>query len=292
MRNIFSGILAAVLAVISVVLLAATIYSLYIIFREPLPLFEMNYNGLSEWVRYFEFPLLSSAAFLYVITLLFTALRIQQVNDSFRIMRTEILEADKPRLFLKPLDIIFTTDAGLTKLTIHFNGNPSSAIKIVNAGKEPALEVRSKFSFDIKSSIKLIKTNDLFHLFNIEQDENLVTIKSEKLGYSSARETVLLNSWQTNDFILPSGLNSLTSGIAVPAIYPELFFWYNEITNGDRVHEFPELKCYFEYKRIDNTVTKQTFSISLAEVDYSPGLRGDRLYDASSSFITELKLIS
>ncbi len=290
MRNIFSGILAGILILISIILLAATIYSLYIIFREPLPVFEMNYAGLSEWLKFFQFPLLSSAAFLYVITLLFTALRIQQVNDTFMIMKNEILEAGKPRLFLKPLNVIYTTDAGLGKLNFHFNGRTQPLIQIINAGKEPALEVRSKFSFDLKSAIKLIKSNDLFHLFVIEGDDKIVIIKSEKLGYSSSREATLFNSWQNTDFILPSDLNSLASDIMVPGIYPELFFWYNEMTNGDKVDEFPELKCHFEYKKMNNAVIKQTFSIKLAEVDYSPGLRGDKLYDSSSSFITELKL--
>ncbi len=291
MRNIFSGLLAGILVLISLILLAATVYSLYIIFMEPLPVFEMNYTGLSEWLKYFEVPLLSAAAFLYVITLLYTTLRIQQVNDSFRIIRNEVFEGDRPRLFLKPLNITFTTDAGLGKLSFKFNGSSSLAVQIINAGKEPALEVRSKFSFDLKSSIKLIKTNDLFHLFAIEEGENIINIKSEKLGYSSERETILLNNWQKNDFILPSDQNSLTSAVVVPDIYPELFFWYNEITNGDKVDEFPELKCHFEYKRINNMVIKQTFSIKLSEVDYSPGLRGDKLYDSSSTFITELKLI-
>ncbi len=291
MRNIFSGILAGILILISLILLAATVYSLYLIFKEPIPVFEMSNTGLFEWLRYFEFPLISSAAFLYVITLLFTELRIQQVNDSFGIMKNEILEADKPRLFLKPQNIIFSTDAALGKLSFRFEGSVSPVMYIINAGKEPALEVRSKFSFDLKSSIKLIKTNDLFHLFVIEENDNIVTIKSDKLGYSSTRETVLLNSWQKNDFILPSIQNSLASGILLPGIYTELFFWYNEITNGDKVDDFPELKCHFEYKRINNSIVKQIFSIKPAEVDYSPGLRGDKLYDSSSTFITELKLI-
>ncbi len=291
MRNFFSALLAGILILISVIILAATVYSLYIILREPLPVFEMNYSGLNGWIRYFEFPLLSSAAFLYVMTLLFTILRIQQVNDSFRIIRNEVFEADKPRLFLKPLNIRFITDAGLGKLSFKFNGSDTSAIQIINAGKEPALEVKSRFSFDLKSSIKLIKTNDLFHLFTIDDDDKIVTIKSEKLGYSSSRETILINNWQQNDFILPTGQNSLTFGVEVPDVYPELFFWYNEITNGDKVNEFPELRCQFEYKRINNTIIKQTFSIKLAEVEYSPGLRGDKLYDSSSTFITELKLM-
>lgn len=291
MRNIFSGILAGILILISVILLGVIVYSSYLLFNQPLPVFEPNISGLYGWFRYFEFPLAASAGFLYVITLLFTVLRIQQVNESFGIMKNEILEADKPRLFLKPLRIIFLTDAGLAKLSFRFEGSSTPVIHIINAGKEPALEVRSKFSFDLKSTIKLIKANDLFHLFEIEETENSITIKSEKLGYSSIRETGLLNSWQKNDFILPSIQNSLSSGITIPGIYPELFFWYNEITNGDKVDDFPELKCHFEYKRINNTVIKQTFSIKPAEVDYSPGLRGDKLYDSSSTFITELKSI-
>ncbi len=291
MRNIFSGFLAGILILISIILLAATVYSLYVIFLDPLPVFEMNQTGLYEWLRYFEFPLLALGAFLYVVTLLFTTLRIQQVNDSFRIIRKEVFEADKPRLFLKPLNINFITDAGLGKLSFKFNERSSPAIQIINAGKEPALEVRSKFSFDLKSSIKLIKTNDLFHLFIIEENDNIVTIKSEKLAYSSSKETVLLNNWQKNDFILPSRHNPLSSEVIVPEIYTELFFWYNEITNGDRINEFPELRCNIEYRRINSSVTNQTFGIKLAEADYSPGLRGDKLYDSSSMFITELKLI-
>ena len=150
MRNIFSGILAGILSLISIILLGATVYSLYLIFSEPLPVFGMNQSGIDEWLIYFKFPLIFSAAFLYVITLLFTEMRIQQVNDSFRLMSNELIEAEKPRLFLKPINIIFNTDAGLGKLTYKFNGSSLPAIQIINAGREPALEIKYRFVFDLK----------------------------------------------------------------------------------------------------------------------------------------------
>ena len=133
--------------------------------------------------------------------------------------------------------------------------------------------------------------NDLFHLFTIEDDDDKVIIKSDKLRYSSVKDIALLNSWQKIDFILPISQSELTKSILVPGIYTELFFWYNEITNGDKASEFPELKCYLEYERINKTTIKQAFGIKLAEVNYSPGLRGDKLYDSSSTFMTELSFI-
>jgi len=291
MKNIFSGILAGVLILFCVLLFTATAGSLYLILKDPLPAIEFNYSGFAVYLQIFTFPLITSAAFLYVVTLLFTELRIKQVNDSFRVIKEEVFSAEKPRMFIKPLNLSFGTDATSGKLNIKYNGGKSSIINIVNAGKEPALEVRCRFYFDYQGAIKLIKANDLFHLFTIEEQNELVIIKSEKLGYSAAKKLSPLDNWQKNDFILPFFLNSIPSRIILPEIYLELFYWYNEITNGDRASEFPDLKCAVEYKRVNNTTIKQTFSLQLAEVNYSPGLRGEKLYDSTSYFITGIQLV-
>ncbi len=291
MKNIFSGILAGVLILFCVILFAATAGSLYFILREPLPVVDFNYAGLAVYLQIFSFPLITSAAFLYVVTLLFTELRIQQVNDSLRLIKEDVYSAEKPRMFIKPLNLSFDTNAASGKLNIKYNGGKSPIINIVNAGKEPALEVRCRFFFDYQGAIKLIKANDLFHLFSIEEQSELVNIKSEKLGYASSRKLSPLDNWQKNDFILPYFINSIPSRIILPEIYLELFYWYNEITNSDKVNEFPDLKCTVEYKRVNNTIIKQTFSIQLAEVNYSPGLRGDKLYDSTSYFITGIQLV-
>ncbi len=200
MKNIFSGILAGILILFCVLLFTATAGSLYFILKEPLPAAEFNYSGLAVYLQIFSFPLITAAAFLYVVTLLFTELRIQQVNDSFRVMKEEVYSAEKPRMFIRPLNISFGTDAGSGKLNIKYNGGKSSIINIVNAGKEPALEVKCRFYFDYQGAIKLIKANDLFHLFTIEEQNELVIIKSEKLGYSSTRKLSPLDNWQKNDF--------------------------------------------------------------------------------------------
>jgi len=67
-----------------------------------------------------------------------------------------------------------------------------------------------------------------------------------------------------------------------------LFYWFNEITNGDKTNDFPELKCLIEYVRPDSMPVSQNYKIGFNEVEYSPGLRGEKLYESSSIFLTKI----
>lgn len=290
MRNTFSGIITIVLSLICLILIAATAVSLYFIFNTQLPSVELNDNGFYTYLQIFRIPILIIAALLYVITLLFTELRIQQINNSIILLNREYISTEKPVLFIKSSKITFETIPSAGRLGFKFNGELSPGIEIINAGKEPALDVRIKFIFDYDNSIKLIKSNDHFQLFNINENEDNIIVTAEKLGYSITHSFSLIKSWQKTSFILPAFQNTSFPRVAFPDIYLELFYWYNEITNGDKTKEFPELNCHVEYKCLDGTSVKRLFKIILEEVNYSPGLRGDRLYESSSVFSTGVSI--
>ncbi len=291
MRTTFSGILTIILSVICIILIAVTATSLYIIFNTSLPTADLNESGMYIYLQTFRIPIVAFAALLYVITLLFVDLRIQQVNNSLIFLNREIESSERPLLLIKSSKIAINTSPTGGKLGFKFNGDIASTVEIINAGKEPALEVRIKFTFDYNNSIKLIKSNDAFHLFNISENENEIVVASEKLGYSSARTLFALRSWQKSSFILPAFQSSSFPRILFPDIYLELFYWYNEITDGENIRDFPELNCQIEYRRLDNIPFKQIFKLNLEEVNYSPGLRGDRLYESSSLFSTSVSMI-
>lgn len=291
MRTAFSGILTIILSVICIILIAATAISLYFILNTSLPSVEINEAGMYLYLQTFRIPILTLAALLYAITLLFIDLRIQQVNSSLILLNREIESTERPLIFIKSPKITIDTSPTVGKLGFKFNGDLSPMVEIINGGKEPALEVRIKFAFDYNNSIKLIKSNDAFHLFNISENENEIVVTSEKLGYSSARTLFALRSWQKSSFILPAAQGSSFPRIAFPDIYLELFYWYNEITDGEKIRDFPELNCNIEYKRLDNISFKQIFKINIEEINYSPGLRGDRLYESSSLFSTNVSIV-
>jgi hypothetical protein len=290
MRTTFSGILTTVLSIICVILIAATAVSLYFIFQTSLPAAELNESGIYIYLQTFRIPILAIAALLYVITLLFFDLRIQQLNSSLMLLNREVESTEKPLLFIKSSKITFETSPASGKIAFKYNGEFNPAVEIINAGKEPALEVRIKFIFDYTSSIKMIRSNDVFHLFNISENDEEIILTSEKIGYSSTQSLLSLKSWQKTSFILSASQITSYTRIAFPDIYLALFYWYNELTDGEKTNDFPGLNCHVEYKRLDGTILKQTFKLNLEEVNYAPGLRGDRLYESSSVFSTSVSL--
>lgn len=291
MRNTFSGILTIILYIYCLILIIVIVISLYFIFKTPLPALEFTDNGFYNYLQIFRFPILTSAALLFIITLLFIGLRIQQVNNSLFLLNREIDSSSKPLLFIKSPKITFDTLPAAGKLIFKFNGDLSPIVEIINSGKEPAIEVKIKFIFDYSSAIKLIKSNDVFHLFSITEKEDSVAVTSEKLGYSSSHAFSSIKSWQKASFILPAFQNTSFTRVTFPDIYLELFYWYNEMTNGDRTKDFPELNCHIEYNRLNGIPVKQIFRINLEELNYSPGLRGDRLYESSSVFSTSVSSV-
>lgn len=291
MQTTFSGILTTVLSIICVILIAATAVSLYFIFQTSLPAAELNESGFNTYLQTFRIPILLIAALLYVMTLLFFDLRIQQLNSSLMLLNREFESTEKPLLFIKSSKITFETSPASGKIEFKYNGEFNPAVEIINAGKEPALEVRIKFIFDYGSSIKMIKSNDAFHLFNISENEEEIILTSDKIGYSSTQTLMPLKSWQKASFILSASQTTSYTRIAFPDIYLALFYWYNELTDGEKTKDFPGLNCLVEYKRLNGTTLKQKFKLNLEEVSYAPGLRGDRLYESSSVFSTSVSLV-
>ncbi len=265
-------------------IIGTTASTIFIITNDNLSC-QLNSNGFNNALTIFRFPISFLIALLAVLTLHVTLQRLLQTDEQLLLLNKQISATRQPNLFVDNRNIWVYTFPDypneksfiMSRLKDNFENKPD--FLIWNVGLATAIQVRTKFEFNIKRAVELIEIVDENKLFEADYSiKGIVTFRHKNSNYQCL---TLSDNYKQEDYInfIPSIRDSGANRcLFVPKTFIELYLIFlslicNESEEIDyvfrnrsldnKIQEFPNLSLTFCYLDIGNVEQIKKFKINI-----------------------------